>query len=247
MTEAGRARGGSEAGSASPPPGSGRMFDAIVERYDLLNRVLSLGMDQRWRRLTVRALALPERATVLDLATGTGDLALAISRRHPDARVIGLDPSRGMLARAEEKIAEAGAGIVFSRGDAHDLPFPDSCFDGVSVAFGARNFPDRARALREMRRVTRPGGRVAILELSPPGAGRLGGLTKLWVESAVPWIGARLSRGAAYRYLEESVSAFPTPEVFSSEVTKAGLQPVGTRSLSLGACCLFAAERPLRD
>ena len=152
----------------APLKGSGAMFDAIAHRYDLLNRVMSLGIDQRWRLRTVRALELKPGARVLDLATGTADVALAIARRHPDAHIVGVDPSERMLEVGRRKVTERGQEqtIELHVGDAQSLPFADASFDAVCIAFGIRNVPDRGRALREMARVTRVGGRVAVLELS---------------------------------------------------------------------------------
>ncbi|MCC6553838.1 MAG: ubiquinone/menaquinone biosynthesis methyltransferase, partial [Polyangiaceae bacterium] len=143
------------------------MFDAIARRYDLLNRVLSLGLDQGWRRKAARALELRPGATVVDLATGTADLAITIAREH-GARVIGIDPSEGMLAIGREKVRAAGleGRIELYTGDAERIELEDRSADGISIAFGIRNVPDRPRALREMARVARPGGRIVILELT---------------------------------------------------------------------------------
>src|SRR5688572_25248039 len=153
--------------TASAREGSGAMFDGIARRYDLLNRVISLGIDQNWRRQTVAALNLRPGARVLDLATGTADLAIMAARKEPGARVVGLDPSQGMLEVGREKVARAGLTerVELVAGDAQSLPFPDGSFDGICMAFGIRNVTDRDRALREMARVTRPAGRIAILEL----------------------------------------------------------------------------------
>src|SRR5262249_25586049 len=157
--------------------------DAIAERYDLVNRIISLGIDQRWRRRTVDALALTSGATVLDLATGTGDLALLIARLHPEVRVLGVDPSRGMLAIAERKAAAVGGGerVAWREGDAQALALDSASVDAVCMAFGIRNVPDRSRALREIVRVTKPGGRVAILELSDPKAGIFSGIARTYI------------------------------------------------------------------
>ena len=146
-------------------PGSGKMFDQIAGRYDLLNRLMSMGIDQSWRRKTVAALALPADARVLDLATGTGDLALMIARLHQDAKVVGSDPSSRMLEVGVEKVARSGLAdrVQLELGDAQSLPYEDDSFDGCCIAFGIRNVPDRSAALAEMSRVTKPGGRVAVL------------------------------------------------------------------------------------
>ncbi len=146
------------------------MFDAIADKYDMVNRVLSLGLDQSWRRRAVRSLELGEGTgrAVLDLATGTADLALLIARLVPGANVIGVDPSSGMLNVGRKKVAEAelGARIDLREGDAESLDLPDASVSAITMAFGIRNVPDRAKALREMARVTKPGGRIAILELA---------------------------------------------------------------------------------
>lgn len=224
------------------------MFDRIAHRYDLLNRVLSLGIDQRWRRRTVRALELEAGpARVLDLATGTADLALLLARRA-DIRVVGLDPAQRMLAVGAEKLRDAGAAdrVRLVAGDAETLPFPDATFDGVTIAFGIRNVPDRPRALREMRRVTRPGGRIAVLELSEPDDGLIGRLARFHVHTLVPWIGGLLSGAREYGYLQRSIAAFPPAERFAELMERAGLERVRVRRMTLGVCHLYVAERPGR-
>jgi demethylmenaquinone methyltransferase/2-methoxy-6-polyprenyl-1,4-benzoquinol methylase len=228
--------------------GSGAMFDRIAARYDTLNRILSLGVDRRWRRIAVRALALPPAARVLDLATGTADVALEILRQHPDARVLGLDPSLQMLAIGRRKVRRAGlersAELLF--GDAQDLPYADRSFDGVTIAFGIRNVPDRARALAEMARVTKRDGRVAILELMEPRAGLFAPLARTFVRSLVPRVGALLSGAPEYRYLQRSMAAFPAPDAFAEAMRQAGLEPLETRPLTHGVVCLFVG-RPGRE
>lgn len=143
--------------------GSGAMFDAIAPRYDRLNRIMSFGVDRRWRKKTVAALALPDGpCRVLDVATGTGDLAIDIARRHPHARVVGVDPSLGMLEIGRGKVAARGLAdrVELLAGDAQALDHDDASFDGATIAFGIRNVPDRRRGLAEMARVVRPGGWV---------------------------------------------------------------------------------------
>jgi demethylmenaquinone methyltransferase / 2-methoxy-6-polyprenyl-1,4-benzoquinol methylase len=229
-----------------PPAGSGAMFDRIAHRYDLLNRVLSLGIDQRWRRRAVRSLGLDGRfpARVLDVATGTGDLALLIARRHPRATVEGIDPSPRMLARARDKARRASLDdrVRLVRADAEALPYPDATFDGVTIAFGVRNVPDRERGLREMGRVTRPGGRVAVLELSEPGGSLLGRAARFHVHTVVPRIGALLSGEREYRYLQSSIAAFPSAAEFAMVMEAAGLRVIRVVALTLGVCHLYVAE-----
>ncbi|GAB5543374.1 MAG: bifunctional demethylmenaquinone methyltransferase/2-methoxy-6-polyprenyl-1,4-benzoquinol methylase UbiE [Sandaracinaceae bacterium] len=221
--------------------GSGQMFDAIADRYDLLNRIISLGVDQRWRRLTVSKLELGARPKVLDLATGTADLAIRIAQTHTDAQVVGLDPSVNMLAIGRDKArADAVDGRVkLVEGDAQALPFDDDRFDGVTIAFGIRNVPDRARALAEMARVTRPGGRVAILELSEPRSGLLGPLARFHVHHVVPTLGGLLSGKKEYRYLQQSIAAFPPPETFAELMRSAGLDVLEVIPLTFGVCTLY--------
>lgn len=221
--------------------GSGQMFDAIAERYDLLNRIISLGIDQRWRRLTVAALELQERPRVLDLATGTADLALRIAQTHPDAQVIGLDPSVNMLSIGRDKARreEIDDRVKLVEGDAQALPFDDDRFDGVTIAFGIRNVPDRGKALAEMARVTRPGGRVAILELSEPRSGLLGPLARFHVHHVVPTIGGLISGKKEYRYLQKSIADFPPPEAFAELMRESGLEVLEVTPLTFGVCTLY--------
>lgn len=230
---------------AGEADGSGRMFDGIAERYDLLNRINSLGMDAGWRRAAIQALELCPGDRVLDVATGTADLPLELLRHEIDLRVVGLDPSSGMLSIGERKVKHAGLDdrveLVF--GDAQELPFPDSSFDAITMAFGIRNVPDRAMALREMSRVLKPARRVAILELSEPQNGLLAFFARLHVRFLVPAVGALLSGKSEYRYLRSSIEAFPRPEAFEGMLADAGLRPVQRRSFALGACVLYVATK----
>lgn len=225
--------------------GSGEMFDRIAARYDLLNRVVSLGLDQGWRRRTVRALGIQNGHRVLDLATGTADLAIMIARCHPEATVVGVDPSRNMLAIGERKIARAGLAerITLQYGHAESLEFPDGSFDAVCMAFGIRNVSVSRRevALKEMARVTRTGGRVAILELCEPRKGALGPLARFYVHSVVPRLGAMLSGETEYRYLEQSIAAFPSPEAFAGQMEASGLRVLDLIPLTFGVSCLYVA------
>jgi demethylmenaquinone methyltransferase / 2-methoxy-6-polyprenyl-1,4-benzoquinol methylase len=234
----------SGAGDHAAPRGSGAMFDGIAERYDALNRILSLGLDQGWRRRTAAELRLRPGMTVLDLATGTGDLALLIARENPEVRVIGVDPSSRMLEVAARKVRDEGleGRIELRAGDAQALDLEDGSVDAVSMAFGIRNVPDRPRALREMARVTREGGRVAILELSEPREGVLGKLARFHIRKVVPRIGGALSGSAEYRYLQESIAAFPPPDEFASMMTASGFRGVRADPLTFGVVCLFIGE-----
>lgn len=224
--------------SAEPRGGSGEMFDAIADRYDLLNRILSLGLDQSWRRQLVESLG-PEPDRVLDVATGTGDVARAISLRYPGAQVVGLDPSGGMLRAGSEKFQGAVSAV---QGDGQRLPFPDDTFASASIAFGIRNVPDRSLGLREMCRVVRPGGAVSILELSEPREGLLAPFARFHVRHVVPRIGALLSGKREYRYLQTSVAAFPPPDEFVAQMEAAGLREVQATRLGFGAAHLYVGR-----
>jgi demethylmenaquinone methyltransferase/2-methoxy-6-polyprenyl-1,4-benzoquinol methylase len=224
--------------------GSGAMFDRIARRYDLLNRLSSFGRDRAWRRTAVAALDLAPGHRVLDLATGTADVALEVLRQQPAATVVGIDPSAGMLEVARRKVAAAGlAGRVeLGHGDAEALPLADASVDGVIIAFGIRNVPDRERALREMARVTRRQGRIVILELSEPRSGLLAPLARFHIHHVVPRLGAWLSGGREYRYLESSIAAFPEPRELADLMRRCGCAVRLIRPLTFGACCLYVSQ-----
>jgi demethylmenaquinone methyltransferase/2-methoxy-6-polyprenyl-1,4-benzoquinol methylase len=224
--------------------GSGAMFDGIAHRYDLVNRVISLGIDQSWRKKTVKALELRPGAKVLDLATGTADLAIMIARLHPHVTLVGVDPSEKMLEVGQKKLEaqQLTERIELRVGDAQALEFADRTFDGLCIAFGIRNVPDRLQGLREMARVTKAGGRVAILELSEPRGGLLGPLARFHVHSVVPTVGALLSGAKEYHYLQKSIAAFPPASEFESLMTEAGLRIVASTSLTFGVCHLYVGE-----
>jgi demethylmenaquinone methyltransferase/2-methoxy-6-polyprenyl-1,4-benzoquinol methylase len=238
------------ADSSRVTAGSGEMFDAIAERYDLLNRLISLGVDQGWRRRTVRALASTLNAAgparILDLATGTGDLLLLIAKHYPTAEVVGVDPSKAMLAVAERKLSRSSVAdrVSVQLGDAQALELPSASIDAVSMAFGIRNVPDRAKALSEMVRVCRAGGRVAILELSEPQGGLLAPLARFHMHTVVPWLGGLLSGQREYRYLPNSIRAFPPAQQFAQMLSAAGLVNVVAQPLSFGVCHLYTGDVP---
>ena len=220
------------------------MFDQIAGRYDFLNRVMSMGIDQSWRRKTVAAMELPSNARVLDLATGTADLALMIARLHPDARVTGSDPSSRMLEIGADKVSRAGLNdrVDLEVGDAQALPFDTNTFDGCCIAFGIRNVPDRGAALREMARVTKPSGRVAVLELGEPSVGWLSPVARFHVRKVIPRLGGMLSGSREYRYLQKSIAAFPPADEFVEQMNDCGLRVLEAKPLTFGACTLFVAE-----
>lgn len=219
------------------------MFDNIAGRYDLLNRLISLGIDQSWRRKTVASLALEPSSGVLDLATGTADLAIMIAKLHPGVEITGVDPSTNMLAVGQKKVEREllTERVRLLEGDAQALPFEDNSFDGTCIAFGIRNVPDRVQGLREMARVTRSGGRVAILELSEPRGSVMGALARFHVHTVVPWMGAILSGKKEYRYLQKSIAAFPPAEHFATTMDEAGLAVLEVVPLTFGVAHLYVA------
>jgi demethylmenaquinone methyltransferase / 2-methoxy-6-polyprenyl-1,4-benzoquinol methylase len=220
------------------------MFDRIATRYDLLNRVMSLGLDSGWRTRAVEALELREGHRILDLATGTADLAICVARRHPTIQVTGLDPSQRMLDVGHRKLSRLGLGnrVSLVVGDAQALDCADRSFDGLCMAFGIRNVPDRLAALREMARVVRPTGRISLLELSEPGDGWFAGPARWYVHRVVPFMGALLSGANEYQYLQRSIRAFPPADEFCRLMTDAGLDVIRVERLGFGACHLYVAS-----
>jgi demethylmenaquinone methyltransferase/2-methoxy-6-polyprenyl-1,4-benzoquinol methylase len=179
----------------------------------------------------------------LDLATGTGDLAMMIARLHPEVTVVGSDPSEGMLSVGRDKVraASMGSRVVLEAGDAQALPYPDQSFDAVTMAFGIRNVPDRPKALREIARVVKPGGRIAILELSEPRGGLLAPFARFHVHTVVPTIGALLSGSKEYRYLQESIAKFPAPDEFATILRESGHDVLAVEPMTFGTVCLFVS------
>lgn len=222
------------------------MFDRIAPTYDLLNRLISAGLDQSWRRRLVRQVLSRSPQRVLDVATGTGDVAIAIARaRVPE--VHGVDISTGMLARGRTKAASAGLSVTFVEGDGLGLPYPDGHFDAVTLAFGLRNYADLARGLAELHRVTRPGGLVAILELTRPRSAVLQALHRTYTHLILPRVGRLISgERSAYAYLPASVSAFPPADEVDAACRDAGLVAVRAQPLAFGAATLFLAENGRR-
>ncbi len=221
------------------------MFTSIAHRYDFLNHALSLNIDRRWRRLLVDACEVKAGEHVLDVATGTGDVALEFARRTRAARIVGLDPSVGMLEVARAKVARdtCAAHPELIEGDALALPFPDQSFDVVTIAFGLRNLPDYARGLSEMARVLRPDGRMLVLEFLPPtGAARL--VFRSYIATVLPILGRAISGSPeAYRYLASSIGEFIDADSVRTLMKSAGLHEITTRSLTGGIAGLHRGVR----
>jgi demethylmenaquinone methyltransferase / 2-methoxy-6-polyprenyl-1,4-benzoquinol methylase len=210
------------------------MFDRIAPVYDAMNRLMSGGLDQRWRRITAEAAVRPGDR-VLDACCGTGDLAL--SALSAGGQVTGLDFSERMLDRAVRK----SDAIEWKRGDALELPFADESFDTVTVGFGVRNLEDLGRGLGEFRRVLRTGGRLAVLEITQP-RGVLAPFFRLWFDGLVPLAGRLLPGGSAYSYLPASVRRFPGPEELAELMRRSGFEPVAYRLFAGGIVALHVGE-----
>ena len=221
------------------------MFDAIAGRYDFLNHLLSGGIDTVWRRRAIGSLQLTGRERVLDLCTGTGDLAIAAMRARPSAaRVVGVDFAGAMLRVGLEKVRRRGLSdaVALVRGDATKIPVADRSVDAITIAFGIRNVEQVASACAEMRRVLKTGGRLAILEFAMPTTPGMGALYRWYVTSVLPRIGRAVSRhNAAYDYLPASIDAFAAPAEFVKILQQSGFADVRAVRLTFGSVILYTA------
>lgn len=234
--------------SKNNPPGFVKgMFGAIAPYYDFLNRLLSMRQDVYWRRRLVAAMDLGQNARVLDAACGTGDVMLEIWRQKPGARVCGIDFSTEMLGIAARKTRQVGRnpnGLLLAADVLHP-PFAEQSFDGISIAFGIRNIARRDLALEQFFRLLRPGGMMAVLELSTPRPGILRELYLLYFKKILPAVGGLFSQNMrAYQYLPESVLSFPRPRAFAGLMESAGFKDVGWKGLSAGIATLYSGRRP---
>lgn len=223
-----------------------RMFDTIAPKYDLLNRVLSLGIDVSWRRTALRYLADKPVTALLDVATGTADVALMAAKMLKPQQIIGIDISSQMLEFGREKIKKAGLEdtITLETGDSENLRFAEATFDAVTVAFGVRNFENLERGLSEMYRTLRPGGRLVVLEFSKPHLFPFKQLYNAYFKYVLPLIGRLTSRDMrAYTYLYESVQAFPEGQDFLHLLSKTGYQNPVCKRLTLGICSIYSAVK----
>jgi demethylmenaquinone methyltransferase / 2-methoxy-6-polyprenyl-1,4-benzoquinol methylase len=223
------------------------MFDAIAFRYDFLNRFLSGGIDVVWRKKAIRELAADHPQVILDVATGTADVAIMTAKYLQPKRIVGIDISRGMLDLGGRKIEAAGLAdiIQLQQGDAETINYPDDSFDAITVAFGVRNFENLRKGLTEMLRVLRPGGKLVILEFSKPKTAGFKGLYQLYMKMVAPGIvSLAASNKEAYQYLNNSVQAFPEGAALLAIMREACYTETTLKTLTLGICTIYCGRKP---
>ena len=224
------------------------MFDSIACRYDLMNRLFSAGIDMKWRKKTIGLLKKLEPKTILDMATGTADMAILACRLLNPEKITGLDLSAEMLELGRKKIEKEQLGdkIRLQTGDSETINFADNTFDAVMVAFGVRNFENLEKGLAEMLRVVRPGGRLVILEFSKPRRKAVKFLYNLYMRIVAPQVARWFRQNKeAYQYLNASANAFPDRQLFTDILKKAGYTDTGFQPLTLGICCIYSGKKPL--
>ena len=222
------------------------MFNQIACRYDFLNRFLSGGIDVYWRRKAIAELKPLKPQLILDVATGTADVAIMTMKYLTPQKIIGIDISTGMLELGREKIAKAMLNnqVELQEGDSETIKFPDNSFDAVTVAFGVRNFEHLTLGLKEMLRVLKPGGKLVVLEFSRPRQSAFRRLYKLYMKLVAPGIGKLVSKNkAAYQYLNDSVQAFPEGEDFKTILQETGYSDTYLKTLSLGICTIYCGTK----
>lgn len=223
------------------------MFDAIAPAYDFMNRAMTACMDRLWLRRLLKACCSPGASVAVDLATGTGDVALAIARRCPDAAIIGIDLSAGMLAKAREKAEKQNLAIDFRQADCLATGLPDAVADFVTVAYGVRNFADIEAGYREMHRILRPGGMLCVLELSTPTALIPKLFYNLYTRLLIPAAGSIIAGDRkAYAYLPESIAAAPQRADMERIMRNAGFTRTTSESMTMGVCTLYTAYKQLQ-
>ena len=223
-----------------------QMFGTIAPRYDFLNRMLSFGIDRRWRKKAVRLLKYREGARILDVATGTGDVALEIARTTPSTvKITGADFCKEMVDLGRIKAAQSPYAdrIDFKVAPCEDLPFPNETFDSITIAFGIRNVVDRKLGLAEMWRVLRPGGRMIILEFSTPRSQLFRQIYYFYFRRLLPVIGGLISKYNAYKYLPDSVLEFPSHEEFAVMIEEAGFRSVHIKELTFGIASIYVGDK----
>lgn len=223
------------------------MFDQIAFRYDFLNRFLSFGIDTGWRKKAIRKLGAGNPKQILDVATGTGDLAIMTYKMLKPDHITGIDISEGMLNVGRKKLIDKGLNkfIALENGDGETINYPDNTFDAVTVSFGIRNFEDLEKGLLEMKRVLRPGGQLVILEFSKPKTGGFRNLYNMYMGFIAPQFGKLFSKNKdAYQYLNDSVKAFPEGPDFINILNNNGYCDTAIKPLSLGICTIYSGKKP---
>ncbi|MBN2517021.1 MAG: bifunctional demethylmenaquinone methyltransferase/2-methoxy-6-polyprenyl-1,4-benzoquinol methylase UbiE [Deltaproteobacteria bacterium] len=223
------------------------IFTTITEKYDFLNHFLSFGRDIVWRRFTASKMNFIQNRRYLDVATGTADLAIEVARKYPQTNIIALDFVRDMMnvGRHKSHKYDFSKRIKFLQGDALKLPFSDYSFDVVGIAFGIRNITDRARALREMKRVLVNGGQCMVLEMNFPRNSLFRGMYNLYLNHILPYLARHFSQNpAAYHYLADSIIHFPSPAEFMNIMKEAGFTNIERHSLTMGITCLYIGSKP---
>lgn len=226
------------------------MFNSIAGKYDFLNHFLSMGIDIYWRNQLVKRLKKNRPSQILDIATGTGDLAITISKALPQASIIGADISENMLEVGKQKVIKKKLDdrIKMELGDSEKLKYNDGFFDAVTVAFGVRNYEDLDKGLKEMNRVTKTNGTVNILEFSKPTAFPIKQIYNFYFSSILPLLGKSVSKDdAAYTYLPESVQKFPDGDKFLKHLSSAGYQDVKQVKFTFGICSLYMGKKPSKE
>ncbi len=222
------------------------MFDSIAHRYDFLNRFLSAGIDVGWRKSALKQLKPIQPRQILDVATGTGDVAILAYQMLAPEKVTGIDISEGMLEHGRKKLLEKGlsANIELLKGDSETINFPDNSFDAITVAFGVRNFQNLEKGLSEMHRVLRPGGKLVVLEFSKPKLPGVRNLYNLYMRIIAPGFGGLFAKNKqAYRYLNDSVQAFPERKNFVNILNSCGFADTYFKPLTLGICCIYCGSK----
>lgn len=225
-----------------------QMFDNIACAYDRLNHTLSLGIDKSWRRKAINWLKPFRPQQIMDVATGTGDFAILACRKLQPKQIIGTDISEGMMQVGKEKVRKEGLSdqISFAREDSSSFSFNDETFDAITVAFGIRNFENLDKCLSEMHRVLKKNGHLVILELTTPDKFPMKQLFAIYSKTVIPILGKLLSKdNSAYKYLPETIKAFPQGEVMKGVIARAGFQEVNFKRLTFGICTLYTATKQI--
>lgn len=222
------------------------MFDKIAFRYDFLNRFLSAGIDVGWRKKAISELKSIKPKYVLDVATGTGDVAILTHKMLKPSKITGIDISEGMLEIGRKKVDKAGISdqVELLRGDSETISFRDASFDAVTVAFGVRNFENLEKGMKEMLRVLRPGGKLVVLEFSKPKQVAFKGIYNLYMKIVAPGFGKLIAKNAeAYQYLNDSVQRFPEGRAFVEIMNEAGFKQTYSKALTMGICTIYCGSK----